>query len=267
MKTLFYIILSILGSNMLTAQVGINTNNPDPSAALDISGTNKGVSFPQISIPSRTSAAPITGAAESIIVYNTNTNLIGGESYYFWNNAKWDFLFSDIQTNLLLNLIKYHTKTTTNAYNKSNYTGTTNNLQDNLNSDWLVIDDLTESIVVDRATNEALFTVSGMIQGNNTTTGIALLSLGVFVDDKLVAIKPIYFNLATNCSYRTFKVIASTKNIAAGTHSVKIAVKNYSSTISSLRINYGSKDASCSNINNNEAKLSSVVILNQPFNF
>ena len=45
-----------------TGNVGIGTANPDNSAILDISSTNKGVSFPNVQLDTKTASTPITSA-------------------------------------------------------------------------------------------------------------------------------------------------------------------------------------------------------------
>ena len=73
-----------------------------------------------------------------------------------------------------------------------------------------------------------------------------------------------------NCAYRSFKVIGTTKDLPVGNQRIIFAIKNLSENISGTpRITYGAKDASssCTNINNDEARLTGVVVLNQPFNF
>ena len=41
--------ISLLGLGYISAQVGINTNSPDPSAALDIQSTTGGLLIPRLS--------------------------------------------------------------------------------------------------------------------------------------------------------------------------------------------------------------------------
>jgi hypothetical protein len=65
--------------------VAINStgSNPDSSAMLDVSSTNKGVLIPQISLSSLTDASTIAVPAHSLLVYNTNAALSGGKGYYY----------------------------------------------------------------------------------------------------------------------------------------------------------------------------------------
>ena len=67
-----------------TGQVGINSNNnqPDPSAMLDVSATNRGVLIPRLSTVSRNL---IPSPATGLLIYNTTTshfNYYNGNSWY-----------------------------------------------------------------------------------------------------------------------------------------------------------------------------------------
>ncbi len=69
--------------------IGINTTGaiPDASSILDVSSSNKGMLIPRVSITDLNAVAPITGAIESLLVYNTNATT--GKGFYFWNGTKW----------------------------------------------------------------------------------------------------------------------------------------------------------------------------------
>lgn len=88
-KNSLYVICSIaLGVlfNTTTAQsVAVNTtgNAADTSAAIDISGTAKGVLIPRINLASSTDASTIKLPATSLLIYNTNNALMGGTGFYY----------------------------------------------------------------------------------------------------------------------------------------------------------------------------------------
>ncbi|MDD2963946.1 MAG: hypothetical protein PHQ65_09525 [Bacteroidales bacterium] len=74
-----FLIAAILVLQNLSAQVAINTTgaDPDPSAILDISSTNKGVLIPRVTTAQRTSI----GTSESgLLVYDTDT-----QSFWYYN--------------------------------------------------------------------------------------------------------------------------------------------------------------------------------------
>lgn len=96
MKLYFKIALFIAGiTSTMQAQVGVQKNNPDKAAALDLSGTNKGLLIPRISLSSVTATNVINGStpAQSLMVYNTNDAITGagadGTGYYYWDTSIW----------------------------------------------------------------------------------------------------------------------------------------------------------------------------------
>jgi len=72
-------LISFLTLNTLYAQVGINTENPDPSAALEINSTKKGLLIPRMTKAQRDA---ISSPATGLMIYQTDT-LVG--LYYYHN--------------------------------------------------------------------------------------------------------------------------------------------------------------------------------------
>ena len=64
----------------VSAGLGIGTSNPDASAAVDITSTNKGVLLPRIADPASAISSPATG----LTVYNTTAKCI-----QFWDGTAW----------------------------------------------------------------------------------------------------------------------------------------------------------------------------------
>ena len=75
----------------LNAQVSINPTglSPDPSAALDVSWSNRGLLIPRVALTQTTSPLPITSPATSLLVYNTATQNDVTPGYYYWDGTKW----------------------------------------------------------------------------------------------------------------------------------------------------------------------------------
>ena len=83
------------------AQVGIGNISPHESSLLDIhnSAGDKGVLIPRVNIPNLSSQNPIVGtAAESLLVYNTNTTT--GKGFYYWSGSSWIKVSSGSADNL-----------------------------------------------------------------------------------------------------------------------------------------------------------------------
>jgi hypothetical protein len=74
-----------------SAQVAINTSgaNPDASAGLDVSFTNKGVLITRVALTQTTLASPVTSPLTSLMVYNTATVNDVTPGYYYWNGSRW----------------------------------------------------------------------------------------------------------------------------------------------------------------------------------
>jgi len=90
------------------SQVGIGTVTPNTTSSLDITSSNTGILVPRIPLTNVTSISPIaTTPATSLLVWNTNTSVIGGEGkgFYFWDGTKWVFL---INTNTISTYITPH---------------------------------------------------------------------------------------------------------------------------------------------------------------
>ena len=68
-------------SSFSQQNIGIGTTTPDPSAAVDVSATNKGVLIPRISNAERNA---IGSPAAGLFIYNTDANLL-----QYWNGTAW----------------------------------------------------------------------------------------------------------------------------------------------------------------------------------
>ena len=77
----------------LSAQVGINNSNPDASAALDITSTDKGLLIPRVS-----GHTIITSPATGLLVYDTST-----DTFWYFNGSVWtEVLAANTSGNLVL---------------------------------------------------------------------------------------------------------------------------------------------------------------------
>jgi hypothetical protein len=85
--TFLTIALFAIGIQKVNGQVGIGTTSPDVSALLDVTSSNKGISFPNINLLSETDATTIATPKVGLMVYNTNTTLPCGRGLYFNNGT------------------------------------------------------------------------------------------------------------------------------------------------------------------------------------
>ena len=88
MKNIFkqlLLVLSLISTGVFAQSVGVNNPTPDPSAALDVVSTTKGVLVPRLTAAQRTLIAnPATG----LLVYQTDEP----SGFYFYANATWTLL-------------------------------------------------------------------------------------------------------------------------------------------------------------------------------
>lgn len=88
----FSLLIAIILTTSLYAQVGISTTNPQ--AGLDVNTTNAGVLIPRVGLSGATDATTVsipggTGVAVSTLVYNDGTGALQPAGFYFWDGAQW----------------------------------------------------------------------------------------------------------------------------------------------------------------------------------
>ncbi len=88
--TLLILVFLHQGS-VLHAQVGIQTNTPDPSAILDITSTDKGLLIPRVTLTAVLSdPSPVSAPATGLLVFNSGSNQLQG--FYYWSGSEWTML-------------------------------------------------------------------------------------------------------------------------------------------------------------------------------
>lgn len=69
-------------------QVGVQTETPDASSMLDISGSDKGLLIPRISLTEDlTNPAPVSDPANGLLVFNIGADQVNG--FYYWSGSQW----------------------------------------------------------------------------------------------------------------------------------------------------------------------------------
>lgn len=277
MKKIFlFFLLITIGMKTLaqTGSVGIGTNSPNTSAILDLVSTNKGLMIPKVSLnPANISDYSFMAAkpTESLLVYNTNVGFPGGIGLYYWDGTRWDFYFNSANINLLLGITKYYSKIFTTGVSTNLYTPDLTSVPFFTNGTlltlpWIeIVDGPDLSITIDRPINNAVVTFTGMLQLNNTSSTSENLTygLGIFIDGQLISSKSASMNVDNTCAFQEFTITGLKDNLSVGNHTVRLAVMNRSSTTSTT-VSYGQKASSCTNISNDEARVSAIVLVNQP---
>ncbi len=90
------ILFSLFVNYVTIAQVGIGTNTPHASAALEILTTDKGFLAPRVALLSNTDVATIASPATGLMIYNTasagtSPNVVV-PGYYYYSGLKWERL-------------------------------------------------------------------------------------------------------------------------------------------------------------------------------
>ena len=92
-RTTFLVTVIILGFVIVVQaqNVGINSNaaEPNSSAMLDVSATNKGLLIPRVALTGTDDVSTIASPATSLLIYNTTTNSYLTEGYYYYNGYSW----------------------------------------------------------------------------------------------------------------------------------------------------------------------------------
>lgn len=108
--------------HMITfGQVGIGTENPNPSAILDLEADNMGVLIPRVALTGLTDNTTISeGNVESILVYNITVSSELKKGYYYWSGTQWEMLANQSYQN-------WNCQGNSNTNPASHFMGTTDN--------------------------------------------------------------------------------------------------------------------------------------------
>lgn len=82
MKNILFCLIVLLCAHATHAQVGINTNTPDQSAALDITSDNSGILIPRMTKAQRDA---ITTPATGLMIYQID----GTSGFYYYDGSEW----------------------------------------------------------------------------------------------------------------------------------------------------------------------------------
>jgi len=166
------------------AQIGILTDNPNSSAALDIYSTNKGLLIPRVSLTSDiNSASPVDSPATGLLIFNSGTNQPIG--FYYWNSLKW------VSTSSSTNYWSITGNNSTSV--NSNFLGTSNNqhfaMRTN-NTERIRIESDGQIVVGASApiADEDLFTVIGNSNQNFAINAYSSSGYGVYSNAAIVSL-------------------------------------------------------------------------------
>ena len=95
MKNICTLLAAVLLTATTYAQIGINNENPDASAALDITSTTAGLLVPRMTKDER---GFIDTPATGLIVYQTD----GTPGFYYFNGTSWEGYYSQAEVDALI---------------------------------------------------------------------------------------------------------------------------------------------------------------------
>ena len=95
MKQFFTLLAAVLLTATTFAQVGINIETPDPSAALDITSTTGGLLVPRMTKDDR---GFIDTPATGLMIYQTD----GTPGFYYFNGTSWEGYYSQAEVDALI---------------------------------------------------------------------------------------------------------------------------------------------------------------------
>ena len=95
MKKLFTLLAAVLFTATTYAQVGINTETPDASAALDITSTTGGLLVPRMT---ETQRDAISSPATGLMIYQID----GTVGFYYYNGSSWEGYYSKDEVDTLI---------------------------------------------------------------------------------------------------------------------------------------------------------------------
>lgn len=257
MKKKIIILCSFLVFSCMYSQVLITTNaalynKPDDSAILQIADNNKGFLMPRIS-----SSANIISPIESVMFYNLTTG-----KFNFWTQNSWVKMFEAADADAIIDITKNYSGSSINKVQVDTFPNSIPSFA--LDSDTTGWSDLNVStiITVSKATNSNLVTVEGMSQINNTTSASSFqFAIGVFVNeggvDKLKLVRKYHaYSTSASCLWRKFDLSGVFENLTVGNHTIKLYAYNLPKMSNNYtNITYGGNAGTCSNINEQMAKI------------
>ncbi len=224
MKKIILILTVIFFNANISAQTGIGTTTPEPSAKLDVSSTNKGFLPPRMTSAERTA---IQSPAAGLMVYQTDAT----SGLYYYNGSAWIYIINSI-TNIV-SVVNGGTGTSTS-------TGTGSvvlNTSPSLTSPNLI----TPTLGVASGTSLAL---TGTNSSTSTSSGALTVAGGIGVAGQIYAggiqNTPIG---NTNASTGSFTTIVASGNITAtgslsGGNSSTSNISGFAANIVSISADY-----------------------------
>lgn len=237
--------------------IGIGTQSFDNSEVLKVVSTNKGVLLPNVYLQNINSATPITSPANSLLIYNTNTNL--GKGFFSWKNGVWNPIINSTNIYKLLGIVRSESVVSTGSITDDTYNGAQTYSIGEIPSahDWQLIPGLSKTFSLFSNTNNITVSSSGILQVNSSGSSNTYISysIGVFLDGKLAGVRNFIIYGTAACLFNDYNVFFTLQNLSSGNHTIAVyETSRVNFGDSSEYITYGSKVSSCTNINSSMDK-------------
>lgn len=260
MKTLTLIFtFYLIGLVQINSQVLIATNTsvastPDPSAVLHIADDKRGVLFPAVALTGSTDIVTVPTPVQGLLVQNTTTNKLN-----FWDQGQWNRAFEITDGLAIIKQTENTTGNSTTSTTISNFPASVPLFALNSSTTGWTNLNTGATITITKASNTNLIITEGMVQINNdiNTNQEFQFAIGVFVNGQLKLASK-YTAIGKNyiCNWRKFNLAGVFNDLPIGTHNVTIYGRNLPQLTSGYSsITYGGNASSCSNINNDMARI------------
>lgn len=243
MKKKFKIIALSLVSNLLLSQVAMTdkaTPILDGTAVLKLDSDKKGVLFPRIPLTSNLDIATIPLPQNGNIVFNTNTSASLPQTVAYFDDNKWNALFTKEQIQSQLDLVNTSSVSSAGNISVTGFTPGAITLGSST-AGWTSLG-ITDTKSFTRANNSFAFTLEGMAQLDRSVDEYFQYAIGIFVDDQLVVVRKYHKQKEDfTCSWHKFVLNGVVNDLSLGNHTIKVMARNIASTSngSTQKIVYG----------------------------
>lgn len=267
MKNIFKIFVLLIIPNLFFSQVVMTDRTTpilDATAALKLDSDKKGVLLPRIPLASNVDIATISSPQNGNIVFNTNPTTSLPQTLAYFDDNKWNALFTKQQIQSQLDLVNTSSISSAGGISVTGFTPGAITLGTGI-ANWTSLG-ITDSKTFTRANNSFAFTLEGMAQIDRSVGEYFQYAIGIFVDDQLVVVRKYHKQREDfTCSWHKFVLNGVVNNLSIGSHTIKVMARNISSTSNSptQKIIYGgianssnSGNPPCDNMSNFLSRIS-----------
>ncbi len=260
--------LSVFSFLHVSSQVGIGTTNVSSSEALSISSRLAGESATapgrgflpsRVSLTGETDAVTIPNPAHALAVYNTN----GLPGFFYWdslqNPQRWRRLMDVPGVMELMVPVKNYSSASTGGASQGTGVGTAvgYTIGEHFSvRPWVKVPGMERTINIYSADNNVTIVGSIPLQINNSGTentyDVHSYAVGLFVNDRLVSVRPFVMSAVTrmNCAIKSVEIKTNLSNLTAGNHKVEMYVITRSDLVgSATTLTWGAPATGCTTQN------------------